>query len=114
MTMAAAPALPRAQGEGRDEKRRLPLLPVAALLDTQQTLTAVERFSKQHDEAGLPAQAKYYRDLIPLERPKAGEQYAFEVDLDACTGCKACVAACHTMNGLDETEVWRTVGLLHG
>ncbi|MFZ5890247.1 MAG: DmsC/YnfH family molybdoenzyme membrane anchor subunit [Myxococcota bacterium] len=114
MTMAATQVLPRAESAGRDQKRRLPVLPVAALLDVQRSLTAVERFSQQHDEAGLPAQSKYYRDLIPLERPKPGEQYAFEVDLDACTGCKACVSACHSMNGLDSTEVWRTVGLLHG
>ncbi|MGC4091639.1 MAG: dimethyl sulfoxide reductase anchor subunit [Polyangiaceae bacterium] len=114
MTMAATQVVPRAQGAGKDGKRRLPVLPVAALLDVQRSMTAVERFSEQHDDAGLPAQAKYYRDLIPLERPKSGEQYTFEVDLDACTGCKACVAACHTMNGLDTTEVWRTVGLLHG
>lgn len=114
MTMTAVEVLPRAGSSGRDEKRRLPLLPVAALLDAQRTMTAVERFSQRHDHAGLPAQSKYYRDLIPLEAPKPGEQYAFEVDLDACTGCKACVAACHSMNGLDATEIWRTVGLLHG
>jgi Fe-S-cluster-containing dehydrogenase component/DMSO reductase anchor subunit len=85
---------------------------VAALLREQQDLgTAVERFSRDHAE---PAQARYYRDLIPLARPRPGEQYAFEVDLDVCTGCKACVAACHSLNGLDGPEVWRTVGLLHG
>jgi Fe-S-cluster-containing dehydrogenase component/DMSO reductase anchor subunit len=95
-------------------KRRLPVLPVEALLRAQQTLTAVDRFARKHDAGDVPAQAKYYRDLIPLERPRPGEQYAFEVDLDACTGCKACVAACHTLNGLDDDEVWRTVGLLHG
>ena len=97
-----------------DRKRRLPLLPVAALLQSQQTLTAVERFAKHHGEGDVPAHAKYYRDLIPLDRPREGEQYAFQVDLDACTGCKACVSACHTLNGLDSGEVWRTVGLLHG
>jgi len=96
------------------KKRRLPMLPVAALLEAQQTLTAVERFAQKHDEGDVPHQAKYYRDLIPLERPRSGEQYAFQVDLDACTGCKACVSACHTLNGLDDDEVWRTVGLLHG
>jgi len=83
-------------------------------LKDQQTLTAVERFSRSHDAHTPPLQEKYYRDLIPLTKPAPGEQYAFEVDLDACTGCKACVTACHSMNGLDEDEVWRTVGLLQG
>jgi Fe-S-cluster-containing dehydrogenase component len=97
-----------------EPRRKLPLLPVAALLKSQQTLTAVDRFARIHEVGEAPAQSKYYRDLIPLEKPRAGEQYAFEVDLDACTGCKACVSACHTLNGLDDDEVWRTVGLLHG
>src|SRR6266542_2011922 len=91
-----------------------PLTLVDRLLREQQTLTAVDRFSRQHDHGGQPAQARYYRDLIPLGRPRPGQQYAFEVDLDACTGCKACVAGCHSLNGLDEGEIWRTVGLLHG
>ena len=82
------------------------------LLAEQQKLTAVDRFSRQHDANQLPAQAKYYRDLIPLTKPLPGQQYAFEVDLDKCSGCKACVTACHSLNGLDEDEVWRSVGLL--
>ena len=92
--------------------------PQPTLLETlfreQQTLTAVERFAQKHEACAVPDQARYYRDLIPLERPRPGQQYAFEVDLDACTGCKACVAACHSLNGLDEDELWRSVGLLHG
>lgn len=92
--------------------------PAPTLLETlfreQQTLTAVDRFAQKHEACQVPAQSRYYRDLIPLERPRPGQQYAFEVDLDVCTGCKACVAACHSLNGLDEEEVWRTVGLLHG
>ena len=84
------------------------------LLEEQQRLTAVERFARQHERHALPAQARYYRDLIPLERPQRGEQYAFAVNLDACTGCKACVSACHSLNGLDDEELWRTVGTLHG
>src|SRR5215212_5424683 len=80
----------------------------------QQDLTAVETFARRHDDHDMPAQAKYYRDLLPACPPATGQQYAFEVDLDACSGCKACVTACHQLNGLDETETWRDVGLLVG
>jgi NAD(P)H-dependent nitrite reductase small subunit len=58
--------------------------------------------------------ASYYRDLIPLTQPGPDEQFAFEVDLNACSGCKACVTACHSLNGLEEEETWRSVGLLQG
>ena len=85
---------------------------VDELLADQQQLTAVERFSRAHDAHAAPAQAKHYRDLIPLTVPAAGEQYAFEVELDKCSGCKACVTACHNLNGLDDNETWREVGLL--
>ena len=84
------------------------------LLAEQQSLTAVDRFARKHEHGGLPAQARYYRELIPLAKPQPGEQYAFGVDLDACTGCKACVSACHSLNGLDDGEMWRDIGLLHG
>ncbi len=84
------------------------------LLAEQQELTAVARFSRKHAGGELPAQARYYRELLPLEKPRTGEQYAFGVDLDACTGCKACVSACHSLNGLDEDETWRNVGFIHG
>src|SRR4029079_9408566 len=84
------------------------------LLRDQQQLTAVEQFARQHECDSLPTQEKYYRDLIPLTAPREGEQYAFEVDLDSCSGCKSCVAACHNLNGLEEDETWRSVGLLSG
>ena len=84
------------------------------LLREQHDLSAVERFAERHVAAETPLQARYYRDLIPLNLPKPGEQFAFEVDLDACSGCKSCVVACHTLNGLEEHEMWRSVGLLHG
>jgi Fe-S-cluster-containing dehydrogenase component/DMSO reductase anchor subunit len=83
------------------------------LLAEQQRLTAVERFSQRHEGGNVPAQERYYRDLIPLSRPTPGQQYGFSVDLDACTGCKACVSACHSLNGLEEDELWRSVGLIH-
>lgn len=84
------------------------------LLAEQRQLTAVERFARRHEEGSVPAQARYYQDLIPLSKPAPGQQYAFAVDLDACTGCKACVSACHSLNGLEEHETWRDVGLLVG
>ncbi len=89
-----------------------------SLLDTmlreQHDLSAVERFSQFHDQAHEPLQEKYYRSLIPASAPGPGQQYAFQVDLDKCSGCKACVTACHNLNGLDDGETWRSVGLLHG
>ncbi len=85
-----------------------------AFLAEQQELTAVERFSQAHDR-GLPEeQGKYYQALIPSSLPEAGQQYAFEVDLDLCSGCKACITGCHNLNGLEENETWRAVGLIHG
>ena len=83
-------------------------------LGRQASLTAIEDFAVRHDAGLVPVQGRYYADLIPLHQPVAGQQYGFEVDLDACTGCKACVTACHSLNGLDEDESWRSVGLLHG
>ncbi|HXF10058.1 MAG TPA: DmsC/YnfH family molybdoenzyme membrane anchor subunit [Desulfuromonadaceae bacterium] len=82
------------------------------LLAGQRALTAVERFSQHHDHAGHSPREKTYRALLPARSPNPGEQYAFQVDLDACSGCKACVAGCHSLNGLDEHETWREVGLL--
>src|SRR5437773_697746 len=80
------------------------------LLAEQRELTAVETFSRAHDAHAIAAPR--YRDLLPLTAPAPGQQYAFEVDLDKCSGCKACVTACHSLNGLDEDETWRSVGQL--
>lgn len=90
------------------------LTPIDRYLAEQADLTAVERFAQRHHTSALPAHSRYYRDLVPLQRPAPGQQYGFEVDLDACTGCKACVSACHNLNGLDSGESWRTVGLVDG
>ena len=81
-------------------------------LREQQTLrTPVALFSDEYDARSV---RERFTHLIPLSKPNPGEQYAFEVNLDACTGCKACVAACHSLNGLDDGESWRDMGLLVG
>ncbi|WP_309399209.1 DmsC/YnfH family molybdoenzyme membrane anchor subunit [Cerasicoccus maritimus] len=86
--------------------------PIDRLLREQAQLqTPVTDFSRRFDEGEFEGP---FRELIPLENPKEGEQFAFEVDLDRCTGCKACVAGCHSLNGLEEHETWRDVGLIQG
>ncbi|MGI9119364.1 MAG: DmsC/YnfH family molybdoenzyme membrane anchor subunit [Acidimicrobiales bacterium] len=108
-TTATAPARVDLAPDGAASDQ---LTPIDRYLAEQADLTAVERFSQRHETGALPAQARYYRDLVPLHQPGPGQQYGFEVDLDACTGCKACVTACHSLNGLDDGESWRTVGLV--
>lgn len=88
--------------------------PIDRLLAEQHRLTPVDRFARTH-EAGIHPQAtSHYRELIPSSRPAAGQQFAFEVDIDKCSSCKACVTACHSLNGLEDDESWRSVGLLVG
>lgn len=80
------------------------------LLQEQGGLSAVDSFADWHESDSIAAAT--YQALMPATAPKTGQQYAFEVDLDACSGCKACVVACHTLNGLEENETWRKVGAL--
>jgi formate dehydrogenase iron-sulfur subunit len=115
---------------------------IARFLNQQQSLSAVEGFSEWHHSTAIAnvdvptteysvhgtghdnRRTEYgvqrtknvakYRSLLPATPPGPGQQYAFEVDLDRCSGCKACVVACHTLNGLDDNEAWRDVGLLIG
>ncbi|MCA9395193.1 MAG: dimethyl sulfoxide reductase anchor subunit [Candidatus Omnitrophica bacterium] len=82
--------------------------------DRRALTAAIERFSRKHDKGVFGPNQKKYEELIPKTAPGPGKQYAFEVDLDKCTGCKACVTACHSENGLDEDETWRGVGLIQG
>jgi Fe-S-cluster-containing dehydrogenase component/DMSO reductase anchor subunit len=93
---------------------RLPLL-VETYLREQSGATPVERFAHLHATTNLEGSDRY-KDLVPLNAPRPGQQLAFQVDLDACTACQACVTACHSLNGLDaeEAETWRSVGLLQG
>ncbi len=96
---------------GPDRTPRL----VELLLEEQRTLSAVDAFSTRHEAGDVSADGRVYEDRIPVGRtPGPGQQLAFRVDLDVCTGCKACVTACHSLNGLAPGETWREVGLLVG
>ena len=116
MSISAPPVAP--PPEGRASAAPSPE-PPSALVDrclAEQQVTAAVRFAQTHEAApdGRPALASRYSALMPTAPPAPGQQYAFDVDLDACSGCKSCVAACHALNGLEEQESWRDVGLLHG
>ncbi len=87
--------------------------PLERYLAEQADLAPVERFSLDSDACTVPDSGTW-QARIPLSAPQAGQQYAFDVNLDTCTGCKACVTACHNLNELDEGESYRTVGLLRG
>ena len=88
---------------------------VDELLAEQRTLSAVDAFSARHEVDEQSTLGRIYEERIPLGRtPLPDQQLAFRVDLDACTGCKACVTACHSLNGLAAGETWRDVGLLVG
>src|SRR5690606_2256832 len=84
------------------------------LADQQRLVTPAARAAAALEVQPEAFRGDHFRDLIPLSAPGPGERYAFEVDLDACSGCKACVAACHALTGLDEAESSRDVGLVLG
>ncbi len=108
-TLQRLPSIPRPTKPDHEQANLIDQL----LAEQKQLQTPVARFSETHQRR-QPDLADHYRSLIPLTKPGSGEQYAFEVSLDRCTGCKACVSACHSLNGLDAHESWRDVGTLLG
>ncbi len=97
--------------KGKAAAPQEPTLIDRLLAEQKQLQTPVAEFSEKHHRRE-PDLAGHYHSLIPLTLPAPGEQYAFEVSLDRCTGCKACVSACHSLNGLDDHEAWRDTGVI--
>ena len=92
----------------------MPKTLIDVYIEKQQHLTAAQKFTDWHESSLPPLNKSHYQELIPKTAPREGQQYAFVVDLDKCTGCKACITACHNENGLEGDELWRDVGLLQG
>src|SRR5215212_8736657 len=71
---------------GRNPQMPLSTTPLERYLAEQADLAPVERLSLcEVPDTGI------WQDRIPLTAPLRGQQYAFDVNLDTCTGCKACV-----------------------
>ena len=98
------------------KKKQPTLALIDELLAEQSRLQPpVVRASHAFDQIEHPiSKIENFQSLISLTHPRPGEQYAFGVALDSYTSCKACVSACHALNGLDDDETWRDVGLLVG
>ena len=85
------------------------------LLREQKSLSAVDVFAREHASGQIPEKTQVYEASVEAYSSLGpNQQLAFRVNLDECTGCKACVTACHSLNGLAEEETWRDVGLLQG
>lgn len=84
------------------------------LLRAQKQTTLVEAFSEDYEQVKRSTGKVYEASVDAYQTVGPGQQLAFRVDLDMCTGCKACVTACHSLNGLAPHETWRDVGALMG
>ncbi len=80
------------------------------LLNAQAEPTLVDQLAQYQEEDPTREGGVYEASITALNSLGPGKQLAFRVDLDECTGCKACVTACHNLNGLAPAETWRDVG----
>jgi Fe-S-cluster-containing dehydrogenase component/anaerobic selenocysteine-containing dehydrogenase len=93
-----------AKMQGNDSTEGRPIAPIATLAEYRQKPNFAELDSPPPRALPLWSQADYSK----------GHQWGMSIDLNACTGCNACVIACMAENNVPvvgKREVWRGRGM---